>query len=81
MSAPGIEPVGPGPVGPGPGIGPVGIVATGVGVDLDRSTVLEEQPLCRRFPALLEAACLERLAPGDRDDPKGGGPPAPRRPS
>ena len=27
-----------------------------------RNSVLEEQPLCRRFPALLEAACLDRLS-------------------
>jgi iron complex transport system ATP-binding protein len=50
VSAPGVEPVGTGPagtgpVGTGPGIEPVGIVATGVGVDLDRSTVLDDVSL------------------------------------
>ena len=27
-----------------------------------REQILRDQPLCRRFPALLEAACLMRLA-------------------
>jgi hypothetical protein len=39
-----------------------------------RAAVLEEQPLCRRFPALLEAACLARLGPEGPANSEGGPP-------
>ncbi len=37
--------------------------------DAIRKSVLREQPLCRRFPALLELACLQSLTIDDPADP------------